>query len=94
MTVYERIRALKAGQIIFVDYDDTLWLGNRPNEMLIEALKQARNRGVLVYLWTAAPFYKTIERVDNMRKYGLMFDVVHCGIDKSDLIIDNLAVSP
>lgn len=94
MTVYERLRQLKSGQTAFVDYDDTLWVDGKPNKMLIESLIQAQNRGVSIHLWTHANFYETIIRVENMRKYGLRFDFVHCGIEKADLIIDNLAVTP
>gem|GEM_PF-1722542 len=94
--VYDRIRALNPGQIIYVDYDDTLIFhaAQEPNLPLINALKEARERGVLIYLWTHSDFYETSKRVEHMQNYGLIFDKVYCSAQKGDLIIDNLAVSP
>ena len=88
--------ALQAGQVIYVDFDDTLFTRDTgtPNAPLIEALQAARRRGILVHLWTHADFAETINRVEIMRGYGLVFDDVHCGVKKGDLIIDNLAISP
>ena len=94
--VYDRISALVMGQTVYVDYQDTLWLeaAQEPNMPLIEALKAAQARGVRVHLWTHEPFAETVRRVEVMKRYGLEFADVHCGVYKPDLLIDNLAVSP
>ena len=94
--VYDRLNALTMGQCAWVDYADTLWLeaAQEPNTSLIEALKAAQARGVRIEMWTHEPFAETVRRVEVMRGYDLEFADVHSGVDKPDLIIDNLAVSP
>jgi hypothetical protein len=94
--VYDRLRELTAGQVVYVDYGDTLWdsVGQMPNIQLISALKEAKRRGILVHLWTHEGFAEAVKRVEVMEGYGLIFDDVHCGVPKANLIIDNLSVPP
>ena len=95
--VYDRISALVMGQTIYVDYQDTLWFeaAQEPNIPLIEALKAAQARGIRVEMWTHEPFAETVRRVKVMKQHGLVFNDVHCEIDKpGGIIIDNLAVAP
>ena len=91
--LYDKIKTMNYPKTIFVDYHDTLYDTKhfRPNIKLIEALIKARKRGVTVVLWTAAPFITAVKSIAYMEHYGLMFDGVRCGIEKGDLIIDDLA---
>ncbi|MCL1859089.1 MAG: hypothetical protein FWF92_07625 [Oscillospiraceae bacterium] len=95
-TVYERINDLQPRQVIFCDFDATLYFHEKdePNTPLIEALIIAQKRGVFVCLWTSANRSETIKRVKYIREYGLEFDEVYYNIIKGDLIIDNLAINP
>ena len=95
--VYDRLRELAAGQTVYVDYQDTLWLeaANEPNLPLIDALKASQARGVCVEMWTHEGFKTALERCEVMKLHGLSFDDIHCDIAKPNgLIIDNLAVAP
>ena len=65
------------------------------NRELIDALIEARKRGILVCLWTGGDWEETVYGVELMKQYGLYFDDIFMNILKpTGLIIDNLAVSP
>jgi len=94
VTVYERLNKLKRGQSVFVDLHETLFdrADYSVNIPLVNALKAAQGRGVVVVLWTGGNWSETVYGVELMRRYELVFDDVIMNVVKGDLIIDNLAV--
>lgn len=95
-TVYERIAAVKPGETIYCDYHDTLFFvgTQQVNAPLVNALIEASARGVLIELWTGDRFNNTVGIVSYMKTLGLIFNNVHCGIEKPSLLIDDLAANP
>jgi hydroxymethylpyrimidine pyrophosphatase-like HAD family hydrolase len=87
---------LKAGQVIYCDYHETLFnrYTNTLDIELVEALKEAQSKGIRIVLWTHNSFFNTVEIISYLKQFGLNFDEVKCGVEKGDLIIDNLAVNP
>ncbi|MCL2081610.1 MAG: hypothetical protein FWH16_05895 [Oscillospiraceae bacterium] len=97
MNVYERLDRLKKGDTVFTDLHETLFnrADNSVNTQLVNALIDARGRGVIVALWTGGGWHETAYGVELMRRHGLEFDDVFMNILKpTGLIIDNLGVSP
>ena len=90
------IDKLRAGQSIFVDYHETIY--NRYtcelNFPLIEALRNAKNRGVKVVLWTHNSFYACTKITAFLMGYDLKFDDILCGVEKGTIIIDDKSINP
>lgn len=72
-----------ANKIYAVDFDGTLCRGSRfplignPNYYLIEFLKERRNQGDIVILWTCREGKILEEAVNWCKKYGLEFDYIN-----------------
>lgn len=70
-------------EIYAVDFDGTLCRGSRfptignPNYYLIEFLKEKRNQGDIVILWTCREGRLLDDAVEWCRKYGLEFDYIN-----------------
>ena len=72
-------------EIYAVDLDGTLCEGSRfptmgnPNYYLIEFLKEKRNQGDIVILWTCREgrLYRKMPSESGARKYGLEFDYIN-----------------
>jgi len=56
--------------IIAVDFDNTLQLRNKPNEVLIGRLKRAQTHGDTVILWTCREGKSLVEALDFLLSNG------------------------
>lgn len=72
-----------ANKIYAVDFDGTLCRGSRyptigqPNYYLIEFLKERRNQGDIVILWTCREGSLLEDAVSWCKRYGLEFDCIN-----------------
>lgn len=73
----------KQKKVYAVDFDGTLCRGSRyptigqPNYYLIEFLKERRNQGDTVILWTCREGKLLEDAVNWCKKYGLEFDYIN-----------------
>ena len=58
--------------IIAVDFDDTLIVGSRPNEVLLRAMQERQRQGDIVILWTCRHGQRLKEAVQWCHKHGFM----------------------
>lgn len=93
--------------IIAVDFDDTLYIGNKPNTMLFETLKARQRAGDIIILNTCRAGVRLNEAVAFAEKNGLRFNAVNDNIPPvikmlgfnprkifADIYIDDKAVKP
>lgn len=82
-------------KIYAVDFDGTLCRGSRypvigsPNYYLIEFLKERRNQGDIVILWTCRQGKTLEEAISWCRKYGLEFDYINENTEKNKKVFGN-----
>lgn len=75
-------------KIYAVDFDGTLCRGSRyptigaPNYYLIEFLKERRNQGDIVILWTCREGNLLEDAVSWCEKYGLEFDYINANTER------------
>lgn len=82
-------------KIYAVDFDGTLCRGSRyptigaPNYYLIEFLKERRNQGDIVILWTCREGKLLEDAVNWCKKYGLEFDYINENTEQSKKTFGN-----
>lgn len=82
-------------KIYAVDFDGTLCRGSRyptigvPNYYLIEFLKERRNQGDIVILWTCREGNLLEDAVSWCKKYGLEFDYINANTEQNKKTFGN-----
>ena len=64
--------------IVAVDYDGTLEVGGKVNEPLVQMLRNYRQRGAVIILWTCREGKRLRDALQKLSRSGFRPDYVNC----------------
>lgn len=79
----------RAGNVLAVDFDDTIAGAGEANPRIVERLKTLQNNGIRLILWTTRKGEDLQDAVNQCERLGLVFDEIAEGKPDADFFIDD-----